>query len=262
MIDPTTFPPNYFGNLFLVFVRVGAMLFTAPLLSGRTVPTVLKVGLALLLAFLLVPVNQGHFAEVPFEWLPLSLLVMKELGVGVIVGFVANLVFSAMQLAGQFMGLQIGFSLANVLDPVYSQSVSILDQLYTVMAGLIFLAIDGHHMLILAIQQTLDLVPVGTLDINGPMINQLIMLTSGVFVAAVRIALPIIASLLLADIAMGLMSRTLPQMNVFIVGMPVKLFVGFVVLLFTLPSVSGLVGDMFRSSFVDLQNVLKVSTAA
>jgi len=259
--DVATFPPNYFGNLFLVFVRVGAMLFTAPLLSGRTVPSILKIGLALLLAFLLVPVNQGQFVNVPFEWVPLSLLILKELGVGVIVGFVANLVFSALQMAGGFIGLQIGFSLANVLDPLYSQSVSILDQLYTVLAGLIFLAIDGHHMLILAIQQTLDLVPIGTLTMSGPMINQLITLTGGVFVAALRIALPIMASLLLADIALGLMSRTLPQMNVFIVGMPVKLFVGFFVLLVTLPSASSLAGDMFRSTFVDLQNLFKLSAA-
>jgi flagellar biosynthetic protein FliR len=261
VIDPSAFPPNYFGNLFLVFVRVGAMLFSAPLLSGRSVPAMLKVGLALLLAFLLVPVNQGHFVEVPFEWVPLTLLTMKELGVGVIVGFVTNLVFNAMQLAGQFIGLQIGFSLANVLDPIFSQSVSILDQLYTVVAGLIFLAIDGHHMLILGIQQTLDLVPIGTLNISGQMIQQLIVLTGGVFVAAVRIALPVIAALLLSDIALGLISRTLPQMNVFIVGMPVKLFVGFFVLLATLPSVTNLVGNMFGQSVIDLQNVLKLSVA-
>ena len=261
MLNLSTFPPNYFGNLFLVFVRVGAMIFTAPLLSGRTVPSILKVGLALLLTFLLVPINQAQFAEVPFEWLPLSLLVMKELGVGIIVGFVANMVFSAMQMAGQFIGLQIGFSLANVLDPVFQQSVSILDQLYTMLAGLIFLAIDGHHMLILAIQQTLDLVPIGALNISGAMDEQLIRLTAGVFLASVRIALPVMAALLLADIALGLMSRTLPQMNVFIVGMPVKLFVGFLVVLFTLPSVNSLAGEMFRSSFIDLQNVLKLSAA-
>ncbi|MBV9120670.1 MAG: flagellar type III secretion system protein FliR [Chloroflexi bacterium] len=261
MFDLSTFPPNYFGNLFLVFVRIGAMLFSAPLLNGRSVPQVLKVGLAMLLAFLLVPLNQAHFVEVPMEWLPLSLLTMKELGVGIIVGFVANLVFSAMQLAGQFIGLQIGFSLANVLDPLFSQSISILDQLYTVLAGLIFLAIDGHHMLILAIQQTLDIVPAGTLNLSGPFVNQLIMLTSGVFVAALRIALPVVAALLLSDIALGLMSRTLPQMNVFIVGMPVKLFVGFLVLLLTLPSVNGLVGDMFKFSFVALQSLMKLSAA-
>jgi len=261
VIDFAAFPPNYFGNLFLVFVRVGAMLFSAPLLNGRTVPTMLKVGLALLLTFLLVPVNSAHLAEVPFEWLPLTQLVMKELGVGILVGFVANLVFGAMQLAGQFIGLQIGFSLANVLDPLFSQNISILDQLYTLLAGLIFLAIDGHHMLILAVQQTLDIVPVGALQINGPVANQLAVLTGGVFVAALRIVLPVMAALLLADIALGLMSRTLPQMNIFIVGMPVKLFVGFFVLLVTLPAVQSLVNDMFRSTFIDLQNLMKLTVA-
>jgi flagellar biosynthesis protein FliR len=261
MPDIAAFPPNYFGNLFLVFVRVGAMIFSAPLINGRTVPVMLKVGLGALIAFLLVPIGAAHLVEVPFQILPLSELVLKELGVGVMVGFVANLVFAAMQLAGQFIGLQIGFSLANVIDPLFAQSISILDQLYTLLAGLIFLAIDGHHMLILAVQQTLDLVPIGSLQITEPSINQLIALTSGVFVAALRIVLPVMAALLLADISLGLISRTLPQMNIFIVGLPVKLFVGFLVLLVTLPAVQSLVTGMFTSTFIDLQNLMKLSAA-
>ena len=99
MPDAALFPPNYIGNFFLVFVRVGAMLFSAPLLNGRAVPAMAKIGLALLLTAILLPLNAAHLAAVPFEWLPLALLVMKETGVGVLVGFVTNLVFSAMQLA-------------------------------------------------------------------------------------------------------------------------------------------------------------------
>src|SRR5579859_1649696 len=99
------------------------MLFSAPLINGRMVPSVAKIGLGLLLTMLLLPVNAAHLSEVPFEWLPLSLLVVKETGVGVLVGFSTNMVFYAMQLAGQFVGIQTGFSVANVLDPLFSQSV-------------------------------------------------------------------------------------------------------------------------------------------
>ncbi len=254
------FPPNYFGNFFLVFVRIGAMLFSAPLLNGRAVPAMAKIGLGLLLTMLLLPVNSAHLGEVPFQWLPLALLVVKETGVGVLVGFVANLVFAAMQLAGQFVGIQTGFSVANVLDPLFSQSVSVVDQLYTLVAGLIFLAVDGHHMLILAVQQTLDIVPVGMLQLNEPMMNHMVGLTAGVFVAGLRIILPVLTSLLLADIALGLVSRTVPQMNVFIVGMPLKLFAGFFLMIFTLPAVQALTGSMFKSTFVDLQTLLRMST--
>jgi flagellar biosynthesis protein FliR len=259
VVDFAAFPPNYFGNFFLVFVRVGAMLFSAPLINGRSVPAMAKVGLGLLLTMLLLPVNGAHLAEVPFEWVPLALLVLKEIGVGVLVGFAANLVFSAMQLAGQFVGIQTGFSVANVLDPLFSQSVSVMDQLYTLIAGIIFLGIDGHHMLILAVQQTLDIVPVGMFQVTDPLITQMIALTAGVFVAGLRIILPVLSSLLLADIALGLVSRTVPQMNVFIVGMPVKLFAGFFLLVFTLPSVQALATGMFRSTFVDLQNLMRAS---
>jgi flagellar biosynthetic protein FliR len=259
VIDAAAFPPNYFGNVFLVFVRVGAMLFSAPLINGRAVPAMLKIGLAILLTILLVPVNQGHFADVPFQWLPLSLLVIKEIGVGVAVGFGANLVFNAMQVAGQFMGLQIGFTLANVIDPLFSQSVSLIDQLYTILTGLVFLAIDGHHMLILAIQQTLDIVPVGAFQVTGPFSDQLVAMTGGVLVAAMRLALPITAALLLADIALGLMARTVPQMNIFVVGLPVKIFIGFIVILVTLPAVGGLASNLLRSSFIDIQNLLRLS---
>jgi flagellar biosynthesis protein FliR len=259
VVDFAAFPPNYFGNFFLVFVRVGAMLFSAPLINGRSVPAMAKVGLGLLLTMLLLPVNGAHLAEVPFEWVPLALLVLKEIGVGVLVGFAANLVFSAMELAGQFVGIQTGFSVANVLDPLFSQSVSVMDQLYTLIAGIIFLGIDGHHMLILAVQQTLDIVPVGMFQVTDPLITQMIALTAGVFVAGLRIILPVLSSLLLADIALGLVSRTVPQMNVFIVGMPVKLFAGFFLLVFTLPSVQALATGMFRSTFVDLQNLMRAS---
>src|SRR5438477_6221666 len=155
------------------------MLFSAPLLSGRTVPAMLKIGLALLLTLLLLPINQGQFAEVPFEWLPLSLLIVKEMGVGVVVGFTTTLVFNAMQVAGQFMGLEIGFTLANVIDPLFSQSVSLIDQLYMILVGLIFLAMDGHHMLILAVQQTLDIVPLGAFQVTGPFVDQIVGMTGG-----------------------------------------------------------------------------------
>jgi len=259
VIDAAAFPPNYFGNLFLVFVRVSAMLFSAPLLSGRTVPSMLKIGLSVLLTIVLVPVNQAHFADVPLEWVPLSLLVLKEIGVGVAVGFGASLVFNAMLVAGQFMGLQIGFTLANVIDPLFSQSVSLIDQLYTILTGLIFLAIDGHQMLILAVQQTLDIVPVGTFQVNGPFIDQLVAMTGGVLVAAMRLALPITAALLLADIALGLMARTVPQMNIFVVGLPLKIFIGFFVILATLPSVGGLTAGLLRSPFVDIQTLMRLS---
>jgi flagellar biosynthetic protein FliR len=259
MLDAAVFPANYFGNFFLVFVRVGAMLFSAPLINGRSVPAMAKIGLGLLLTMLLLPINSGHLAEVPFEWVPLSMLMLKETGVGLLIGFMANLVFSAMELAGQFVGIQTGFSLANVIDPLFSQSVSVMDQLYTLVAGLIFLAVDGHHMLILAVQQTLDIVPVGMFQVTEPMVNQMTMLTGAVFVAGLRIILPVLTSLLLADIALGLVSRTVPQMNVLIVGMPLKLFAGFFLLALTLPSLQSLLGAMFRSSFIDLQNVLRMS---
>ena len=112
MLDVAAFPPNYFGSFFLVFIRVGAMLFSAPLLNGRAVPAMAKIGFGLLITMLLMPINGAHLVEVPFQWLPLSLLVIKEMGVGVLVGFTTNLVFQAMQLAGQFVGMQTGFSVA------------------------------------------------------------------------------------------------------------------------------------------------------
>ncbi len=261
MPDVAAIPSGYLANLFLVFVRVGAMLFSAPLLSGRTVPATLKIGLAGLLAFLLIPVNQGHFAEVPLAWVPLSLLVLKEIGVGVMVGFVANLVFAGMQLAGQFLGIEMGFSLANVIDPLFSQSISLMDQLYTILAGLVFLAIDGHQMLILAIQQTLDMIPLGAFEMTGPVVNQLVELVGGIFLIGLRITLPVTAALLLSDIALGLMARTVPQMNVFVVGLPVKIFVGFVIVVLTMPALGALTGGLFRSNMMDLSNLLKLVAA-
>ncbi len=250
MVNLSVFPPGYFGNFFLVLVRVSAMILTAPLLQGRATPTTIKVGLALLISFLLVPINQAHFVDVPFQWLPLSTLVLQEMGVGVLVGFVVNLVFSAAQLAGQFLGLQAGFNLANILDPFFSQSVSLLDQVFTILVGLIFLAMDGHHLLIMAIQQTFDIVPIGSFHVTSALIYQLITLSAAVFVAGLRLALPVMAALLLADISLGLMARSFPQVNVFIVGLPVKLFLTFFLLVATMPALNTVIQGFFNASFL------------
>ncbi|MGH2366506.1 MAG: flagellar biosynthetic protein FliR [Chloroflexota bacterium] len=256
---PAIIPPGYFGNFFLVLVRVTAMIMAAPLLQGRAIPNTLKIGLAVLISFLLLPINQAHFANVPLQLLPLSILVIKEMGVGVLVGYVINLVFTGAQLAGEFIGLQAGFNLANVIDPLFSQSVSLLDQVYTIMTGLIFLALDGQQMLILAVQQSFDIVPIGSLQITPALFNQLALLTAGMFAAGIRLALPIITALLLSDISLGLMARSFPQLNIFIVGLPVKLGLAFLLLIITMPAYHLVMQGFLEQGFVDLSNLLRMS---
>jgi flagellar biosynthetic protein FliR len=144
------------------------------------------------------------------------------------------------------VGLQIGFSLANVVNPLTSDHASLIDQFYTLLSILVFLAINGHHALLLAARQTFDLVPLGSQNVGIPAGTLILGWGSQLFVVALRISLPLMAALLLADLSLAIIARSVPQLNVFVVGMPAKLVVGFAMLAITVPMTAMLMARLFE----------------
>lgn len=229
-------PPLYYQTFILMFVRIAATLFTMPVFSSSAVPTVTKVGLAALLAFLLVPVNSAAMAPLPTHWLGFAVAIGNEMLVGLLLGFIALVAFTALQMAGQLVGLQIGLNIAAALDPLTAgQEISYIDQFYTVLTAVLFLTINGHHAVILALAQSFQLLPLNHLVFNAALNGGLIALTAGMFGIAFSLALPIVAALLLSDLAMLFLSRMMPQFNVFVLGQPLKIFMGLGLLLLGMP---------------------------
>ncbi len=223
-------------SLFLIFVRILAVLMTAPIFSSQAVPTAAKIGFAGLLSLIILPVETASASTSiwPTRLLPFLLIAAQEVLIGTLIGFVSNLVFATVGMAASIMGLQIGFRAANLFDPFTTASTTALEQFYTLLSIALFLTINGHHWLIAALARTFDVVPLGTFVLNSITIERLMVLTGEMFVAATRISLPVLGALLLTDLGLGLIARAVPQIQVFFLGLPLKMGLGILVLAFTL----------------------------
>ncbi len=243
-----TLSPDYLITLFLMFVRILAMFMTAPIFSSRNIPNIAKVGFSGILAMILLPFDSSGIPPASTDLGPFVLNIAQEVLLGTLLGFASNLVFVAVSMGAGMMGLQVGFRAASLFNPVFNASSAALDQLYSFLVAALFLVIDGHHWLILALARTFKLVPVGTFVFSAVTTDRLIALTSQVFVAAIQIALPVVGVLLLADVGLGLIARAVPQVQIFFLSLPLKIGLGLVMLAFTLTVTMPMIKDYLAST--------------
>lgn len=217
----------------LILARVSALFLAAPIIGNDRVPPQIKISLSLLCTLLLLLSMESRGISLPpaitGNIFTLTSAICGEIFVGLAIAYSAFLFFSGIQMAGMIVDIQIGFGLVNVLDPSGNDQVSILGQFYYIVAMLYFLALDGHHYLLKAVGDSFQLIPPGGLSwfahagAAGPKLSEFF---TRLFVIAVQISGPSLVTLFLTNITMGLLSRTIPQMNVFIVGMPLNILVG------------------------------------
>ena len=250
--------PAVWATFLLIVCRVATVIMIVPIFGGRSVPATVKIGLSLLLSLILLPLTLGR-ATPPPEEMPVYLtLVARELLIGALIGFAVLLIFTALQAAGHIVGLQMGFSLANVVNPLTADHASLIDQFYALLAALVFFTMNGHHALILAIQQSFDIAPVGAAGLGLPPASILLGWGRDLFSVAARISLPIVAALLLADVAMAVIARSVPQLNVFVVGMPAKVAVAFIMLIVTVPITAVVMSRSFATLGEATQLLLRI----
>jgi flagellar biosynthesis protein FliR len=230
----------------LALTRIMAILIQVPVLGGQTIPTQVRVGLGLILAALLMP---WQLLPTSAEALPLLGLVMaigRELLIGILAGFAASLTFNMLQIAGEMMALGSGFGAGRILNPTLGDSGSAMDQLFVMVAMLIFLVLNGHHSVILAVQRTFVVLP-----INHPLpeftAGVLITTTAQLIAAGVQIALPVVGALLMTDITLGLLARVAPQIQVFFLGLPLKIAIGMFALGLVMSISMPFVSEIFAS---------------
>ncbi len=216
----------------LILARVSPLMITAPIWGSPLVPGQVRVFLAMLVAALLLLVVRGPLpAGLDASALDLALAVGLELLVGYCIALFTTLLFAAAQFAGQVADIQVGFGIANVIDPLTSAQVTIIGQLQYLAALFIFLLLDGHHLLLRGLAETFTAAPLGH-PLAGGHALQMVVEHGGrlLFSLGLSIAAPVITALFLVNLAMGLVSRMLPQMNVFMVGLPLNIGVGLVAL--------------------------------
>jgi flagellar biosynthetic protein FliR len=230
----------YFLGFALVAARVGSAIIVMPFFGASQIPPQVKVALIIVLAAVMTPANAGADLLATGEWFPLMLL--REVMVGLLLGFSVALVFATFTIAANLISIQMGLNLQALLNPLsafQSEQQDALSVFYGLLATVIFLTVDGHHALLRGLQATFDLVPLNSFEMQPGQTNVLAALTTTMIVSAFQIAFPVMAALLIADVAAGLLSRMVPQINVFFVNLPLKIFLGFLVMLVSMPFTIG-----------------------
>ncbi|MEE3262729.1 MAG: flagellar biosynthetic protein FliR [Candidatus Latescibacterota bacterium] len=226
---------DQFHIFLLVLLRVSALLMVAPIFGHRTWLARAKVGLAFTVSIILFPIVADQPLDVPAGVLPYALMMIREVLMGVVMGFVVLLLFVAIQFAGQLAGLQMGFGIVNVIDPQSSNQLSIMGQFLNILAILLLLSLNGHHTILTGLVTSFETIPLGGVVLKAGLMQKMIAITAEVFIIGVKIAAPIMTALFLVTAAMGVLARTVPQMNVFMVGFPVQISVGLGAFLVCMP---------------------------
>jgi len=227
--NPFVFTILRFQAYLLIFMRVGAMLFVAPVFGGGMVPTQTKVLFSLMLALILLPMAQLPPDFLPLEIVPLAWLAINETLVGLVMGVSLVFIFAAIQYAGQIIDFQMGFAIVNLIDPTQDVQIPIMGFFHFLIAILIFLAMDAHHWIIRALVDSFGIVPLMTAGFSGLVIGGIAKAFGDLFVVAMRIAAPTIAVLMLYNASLGIIAKTVPQINLLIVGFPVRIALGLIV---------------------------------
>lgn len=245
----------YISSYFLPFVRIAATLTVAPVFSARLVPIKIRLMIALTLTIVIAPL----LPPVPLVF-PISadgiLLIVQQFVIGMIMGSVLQMVFDAMVVAGQTAAMSMGLGFAFMIDSQRGVSVPVLSQFFLIMTTLVFLAIDGHLAIIQLLADSFVMMPIGDAGILKDGIWATVMWGSKLFAGAMLVALPAVAALMVVNFSFGVMSRAAPTLNLFAVGFPITLILGFVIILWALPGLQTATLTMTADAFRFLNELL------
>jgi flagellar biosynthesis protein FliR len=233
-----------FWSFLLIFARVTALFVTAPVFGNHSVPKQVKIGLAALITFALLPLVSPKVVGAPADVFTLVGQLAAETGVGLCLGFLVQLIFSSLEVAGHYVDTQMGFGIINVLNPVSEQHTSAMGQFLYQMGMVLFLILGGHLFLIGTLAGSFNAVGPGGAHFSGDMTGAFTGVVGQMFLTAFKIAAPAAAVLMVVDVAFGIIARTVPQINILIVGMPIKVIVGLTTMAVVLPAMAMVVAQM------------------
>jgi flagellar biosynthetic protein FliR len=245
-------------GFFAVLARVSPLFAFAPLFSSRTIPARVRGIIAVALAMGISPVvSRG--ADLPTDAWGLTGLLGKELLVGMAFAFTLGAVFAALQVAGSFIDTLIGFSYGGLIDPITGNQSAVLSQMYAMIGTIIFIAIGGDAWVIQGLARTYDVVGLEQSPDLGTLVAGADTAFTTIFLSAVQVAGPVVLALILTDAAFGVVSRVVPQLNVFQIGIPAKVTVGLLIMGVTLPLVGGWMSNELQQSVLQALQTLKVA---
>ncbi|QHW30053.1 flagellar type III secretion system protein FliR [Paenibacillus rhizovicinus] len=249
-----------FPIFLLIFCRITAFFVVAPIFSTRNVPNTFKIGFSFFVSFLVFLTYGMKQTIVPdAEYI---LAIIRESLAGALLGFTAYLFFTIINTAGSFIDMQMGFGMANIIDPMTGASAPLMGNFKGMIATLIFLSINGHHYLLSALLQSYDWIPISnTLFLHmktGSITTFLTSMAGQTFMLALQMSAPLVVAMFLTDVGLGFLARTAPQYNVFVIGMPIKILVGFLMMAVLMPGLVTIYGHIFEQMFSAMQKLLSI----
>jgi len=245
----------WIGSFLWPLIRVASMFSIAPVIGGKQIPRRIRIVAALLITLAIVPMQQ----DVPIidPWSAERVYVTaQQILIGLIMGFILMLVFAAVTLAGENIAMSMGLGFAMASDPINGVQVPVVSQFLVITASLLFLSMDGHLSIISMMATSFELLPIGTDGVSTAALWTLLQWAKIMFNAAASIALPAIMSLLTVNLVMGVMTRAAPQLNIFSVGFPMTMMAGYLILLFSLPTLLSVFDSLLKDAFETLTIIL------
>lgn len=241
----------------LIFTRIGFFMVTAPLFGGPNTPGQVKAGMAFIVSLIMLPLVAAPQQPVSGGLLGLGLSLLREAGVGIITGLICSMVLQILNILGQIFDLHIGLLMSSFFDPATGGQVTLTAKFLYLTGIVLFFTMDGHHMLLMGLARGFEILPLNTAVFSGAGMIVLIKAFAKMIAVAVQISAPVIAVVLIIDICLGLLGRTAPQMNIFMMGFPIKIGAGILTMAVMVP----LLGVVFQSLFSmmerDLYTLLK-----
>ncbi|MEM7611752.1 MAG: flagellar biosynthetic protein FliR [Pseudomonadota bacterium] len=241
------------------FIRISAFVVALPAIGGAFVPRRVRAVFAIVLTIVIAPLVTHDLEAIEIFSLAGVIRAMQEVAMGLIMGFVVQVVFDAITLGAQTISMSMGLGFAVFIDRVTGVNIPVIGQLYLMLALLIFLAIDGHLALIQLLFDSFSTAPIGTAYLSVADAQAVLTWTSQLFVGAMHIALPAVTTLLIVNLSFGVMSRAAPTMNLFAVGFPISMLLGFVVLYLSVGSIEQTIGFLFPNALETLSGLMRVN---
>jgi len=244
-------------------MRMTGFFLINPLFGRQNVPQYIKIGFSFLIAIIMYnTIDISGFSSVGGVYSYVQDIVIEFL-TGLILGFISYAIFTAIYVAGQLIDMQIGFGMINILDPVSNIQVPLTSNFYFIMSMVVFLSLNGHHSLIKGLFESYKHIPLGSANLGSEVVSKAVEVSGNVLEIGFQIAAPVTAAIIITEIALGVVSRTIPQFNLFVVGIPLKIAVGLIIIIVTIPIFMELLGSLFSDTYkimIEIMNEMAKET--
>ncbi|WP_447927603.1 MULTISPECIES: flagellar biosynthetic protein FliR [unclassified Vreelandella] len=241
---------------FWPFVRITGFMAIAPLWGHSSIPNQVKVGLAALVSIVIAPVLPPMPEVAIFSWASLGIMI-EQLLVGLAMGLVMHIIFAVVQASGEFIGLQMGLAFASFFDPSSGTNIMVLSRILYMITLLMFLALNAHLMVLETLIMSFQTLPVGLGGLNPNAFELLARYAGTIFASGMLLALPLVASLLIISLSLGILNRSAPQLTVFNIGFPTSLTVGLVLLMVLMTDIGRFLQPLFSQGINFMQGLIE-----